>query len=106
FPLPGQPANTADAMSIAWAGEMLHIYFYAHGISLPHHTRADFQEEWRAVAAERGMATVPHDDDDEFAHSVIVRYVGYGRCPISKNCSAIGTLMWSRGLGRSMFGPG
>ena len=79
FPLPGQPGNTADAMSIAWAGEMLHIYFYAHGISLPHHPRADFQEEWQAVAAELGMGTVPHDDDDEFAHSVIVRYVGYGR---------------------------
>jgi hypothetical protein len=79
FPLAGQPGNTADAMSIAWAGEMLHIYFYAHGISLPHHPRADFQEEWRAVATELGMGTVPHDDDDEFAHSVIVRYVGYGR---------------------------
>jgi hypothetical protein len=79
LPLPGQPGSPADAMAIAWAGEMLHIYFYAHGISLPHHARADFQEEWQAVAAELGMATVPHDDDDEFAHSVIVRYVGYGR---------------------------
>ena len=79
WPLAGQPKNAADAMSIAWAGEMLHIYFYAHGISLPHHTRADFQEQWHAMAAELGMPAVPHEDDDEFAHSVIVRYVGYGR---------------------------
>jgi hypothetical protein len=78
-PLAGQLGSPADAMAIAWAGEMLHIYFYAHGISLPHHARADFQDEWQAVAAELGMGTVPHDDDDEFAHSVIVRYVGYGR---------------------------
>ena len=79
YPLAGQPGNPADAMAIAWAGEMLHIYFYAHGISLPHHARADFQNEWHAVAAELGMGTVPHDDEDEYAHSVIVRYVGYGR---------------------------
>jgi hypothetical protein len=79
FPLAGQLANAADAMAIAWAGEMLHIYFYAQGITLPHHDRPDFQREWHAVAAELGMGTVPHGDDDEFAHSVIVRYVGRGR---------------------------
>ena len=69
----------ADAMALAWAGEMLHVYFYAHGISLPHHNRADFQEEWQAMAAELGMPTVSHDDDDALPRSVIVRYVGYGR---------------------------
>lgn len=79
WPLAGQPRTAADAMAIAWAGEILHIYFYAHGISLPHHSRADFQDEWRAIAAELGMGTVPHGDDDEFARSVIVRYIGDGR---------------------------
>lgn len=79
WPLPGQVGSPADAMAIAWAGEMLHIYFYAHGISLPHHPRADFQGEWQAIVAELGMPTVPHDDEGEFAHSVTIRYVGYGR---------------------------
>jgi len=74
-----QPARAAEAMAIAWAGEMLHVYFYAHGINLPHHSRPDFQQEWQAMAAELGMPTVPHDDDDGFPHSAIVRYVGYGR---------------------------
>ena len=45
--------------------EMLHIYFYSQGISLPHHERSDFQDEWRAVAAELGMPGVTHNDDDE-----------------------------------------
>src|SRR5512142_1417947 len=31
-PLPNEPATPADAMAAAWAGEMLHIYFYARGI--------------------------------------------------------------------------
>jgi hypothetical protein len=63
-------------MAIAWAGEMLHIYFYARGISLPHHERPDFQEQWVAIASELGMATVRHDDGDAFARSVVVRYIG------------------------------
>jgi hypothetical protein len=75
-PLPGEPASPADAMAIAWAGEMLHVYFYAQGISLPHHQRDDFQEEWQAVAAELGMPTVRHDDGDEYARSVVVRVLG------------------------------
>ncbi len=78
-PLPNQPANAADAMAIAWAGEMLHIYFYAQGISLPHHQRSDFQDQWQAVAAELEMGAVRHDDDDEFARRVIVRYIRRGR---------------------------
>ena len=59
-----EPANASDMMAIAWAGEMLHIYFYAQGISLPHHPRSDFQDEWRKVAAELGMPLVMHDDED------------------------------------------
>ncbi|HSP16537.1 MAG TPA: hypothetical protein VLV78_17465 [Thermoanaerobaculia bacterium] len=64
-PLPNQASTPADMMSIAWAGEMLHIYFYTLGISLPHHARADFQREWREIAVELGMPTVTHDDGDE-----------------------------------------
>jgi hypothetical protein len=64
-PLPNQPVTPADMMAAAWAGEMLHIYFYSQGISLPHHQRPDFQREWRGVAAELGMATLTHDDDYE-----------------------------------------
>jgi hypothetical protein len=78
-PLPNQPATAADAMAIAWAGEMLHIYFYARGISLPHHPREDFQEQWQAIAAELGMSAVRHDDGDERAHSIIIRFLGRGR---------------------------
>jgi hypothetical protein len=63
--LPRQPVTPADMMAAAWAGEMLHIDFYARGISLPHHARDDFQEEWRAVAAELGFPTLRHDDEDE-----------------------------------------
>ncbi|HSP35429.1 MAG TPA: hypothetical protein VLU46_14035 [Thermoanaerobaculia bacterium] len=62
-PLPNEPKNAADAMAAAWAGEMLHVYFYARGIGLPHHARADFQDEWREVAAELGMPAMTHDDD-------------------------------------------
>ena len=75
-PLPGQPANASDAMAIAWAGEMLHIYFYAHGISLPHHPRPDFQDQWVAIAGELGMTAVRHDDGNDTARSAIVRYIG------------------------------
>lgn len=63
-PLPNEPATPADMMAIAWAGEMLHIYFYAQGISLPHHPRSDFQQEWNIVANELGMALVQHKDDE------------------------------------------
>ncbi len=64
-PLPNQPVTPADMMAVAWAGEMLHIYFYAQGISLPHHARSDFQREWRVMADELGMPTLRHDDEDE-----------------------------------------
>lgn len=65
-PLPNQPSTPEDMMAAAWAGEMLHIYFYSQGISLPHHQRADFQREWRGVAEELGMPTLTHEDGDEF----------------------------------------
>ena len=65
-PLPNQPMTPADMMAAAWAGEMLHIYFYSQGISLPHHQRSDFQRAWRGVAAELGMSTLTHDDADEY----------------------------------------
>ncbi|GAC1429493.1 MAG: hypothetical protein NVSMB68_01720 [Thermoanaerobaculia bacterium] len=64
-PLPDQPVTPPDMMAAAWAGEMLHVCFYARGISLPHHARADFQREWRAVTAELGMPSLRHDDADE-----------------------------------------
>ncbi len=75
-PLPNQPASAADVMAIAWAGEMLHIYFYAQGISLPHHPRNDFQEQWREVARQLGMPTVRHDDHDETPYVVRLRFIG------------------------------
>lgn len=68
-PLPNQISTPADMMAAAWAGEMLHIYFYARGISLPHHDRADFQSEWRGVAAELGMPSLTHGDEDDDAGS-------------------------------------
>ena len=73
IPLPGQPATPADMMAAAWAGEMLHIDFYSRGISLPHHARDDFQEEWRAIAAELGFPALRHDDNDDRNEA------GYGR---------------------------
>lgn len=63
--LPGHPATPADLMAMAWAGEMLHIDYYSRGISLPHHSRRDFQEEWRAVAAELGYPSMTHDDESD-----------------------------------------
>jgi hypothetical protein len=60
----GLPRTAADAMALAWAGEMLHIEFYAEGIPLPHHYRADFQERWRLVAAAMGMPRVQHVTDE------------------------------------------
>jgi hypothetical protein len=60
-PMPGTPSTPSDMMAVAWAAEMLHIYFYSKGISLPHHERADFQEEWHEVAAELGFPALRHD---------------------------------------------
>ena len=64
-PLPHQPASPADMMAAAWAGEMLHVLYYARGISLPHHQREDFQRDWRRVAGELGMPMLTHGDEDE-----------------------------------------
>ena len=64
-PFPDEPATPADVMAAAFGAEMLHIDFYARGISLPHHERPDFQREWRAIAAELGMTGLRHDDYDE-----------------------------------------
>jgi hypothetical protein len=60
-PVPGRPSTPSDMMAVAWAGEMLHIYYYSKGISLPHHERADFQRDWREVAAELGFPSLKHD---------------------------------------------
>jgi hypothetical protein len=62
-----QPSTQADMMAAAWAGEMLHVDFYSRGISLPHHQRSDFQDEWRIVARELGYPDMKHQDDDELA---------------------------------------
>jgi hypothetical protein len=80
-PILNQPATPADMMAAAWAGEMLHIDFYSRGISLPHHPRDDFQEQWSIMAAELGFPTLKHDDDDEsngrrFRRRPIVRIIG------------------------------
>lgn len=61
----GLPRTAADAMALAWAGEMLHIEFYASGIPLPHHERADFQERWRKVADALGMSRAEHVTESE-----------------------------------------
>lgn len=57
----GDPLTPIDVMAGAWAAEMLHVDFYARGIPLPHHDRADFQERWRAVASELGYPIMKHD---------------------------------------------
>jgi hypothetical protein len=59
-----QPATQVDLMAAAIAGEMLHVDFYSRGISLPHHQRRDFQQEWRAIARELGYPDMKHEDDD------------------------------------------
>jgi hypothetical protein len=61
----GEPTTPADMMAAAWAAEMIHIDFYARGISLPHHSRADFQSEWRVMATELGFPNLPHEDESE-----------------------------------------
>lgn len=68
-PLPNEPTTPADAMAAAWAGEMLHVYFYAQGIALPHHARADFQAEWREVASQLGWPSMTHDDETSLIKS-------------------------------------
>ena len=78
-PLPEQPATPADMMAAAWGGEMLHIDFYSRGISLPHHQRDDFQEEWAAIATELGFPALRHDDEDERQYRrrrAIIRVLG------------------------------
>jgi ribosomal protein L34 len=67
-----QPKTQTDLMAAAFAGEMLHVDFYSRGMSLPHHQRSDFQDEWRAIARELGYPDMKHEDDDERA----IRYVG------------------------------
>ena len=56
----GWPRTPAEAMSVAWAAEMLHVDFYAEGVQLPHHDRNDFQQRWRAVANALGLPRVEH----------------------------------------------
>src|SRR5688572_24953915 len=61
----GLPRTAADVMAAAWAAEMLHIDFYARGISLPHHDREDFQTRWLAVAGQLGFGRMNHGLEDE-----------------------------------------
>ena len=60
----GFPRTQSDVMALAWAGEMLHIEFYASGIPLPHHDRSDFQKRWRLVADALGLWRVEHVTDE------------------------------------------
>jgi hypothetical protein len=60
----GLPRTPSDVMALAWAGEMLHIEFYAAGIPLPHHERSDFQKRWRLVADALGLWRVEHVTDE------------------------------------------
>lgn len=61
--LPGEPATPGQMMAAAWAAEMLHIYFYSIGVSLPHHARDDFRQAWMEVAAQLGWPTMQHRDE-------------------------------------------
>lgn len=58
----GLARTSTDVMALAWAGEMLHVDFYADGIPLPHHERSDFQDRWLAVATQLGMPNATHGD--------------------------------------------
>ena len=69
----GLPRTPADVMALAWAGEMLHIDFYAEGISLPHHARADFQARWLAVAGQLGLPNTPHGGEEEGRRPRVLR---------------------------------
>jgi len=66
-----QPSTQADMMAAAWAGEMLHVDFYSRGISLPHHQRDDFQEEWRVIARELGYPDMKHQDEEGTRRSAL-----------------------------------
>ena len=59
------PWQSGDVMAATWAAEMLHVWFYAEGISLPHHGRDDFQREWQSIAAELGFPDMSHGDPEE-----------------------------------------
>ncbi|HYI11908.1 MAG TPA: hypothetical protein VEK57_22825 [Thermoanaerobaculia bacterium] len=83
YPFPDQLETTADQMAAAWAAEMLHIHFYAKGVQLPHHRRADFQEMWRTVATELGFPGITHGDHDE-GHAPRVRMIGGSERRISR----------------------
>jgi hypothetical protein len=61
----GHPSKAEEFVAATWAAEMLHIYFYAKGILLPHHGRDDFQKAWRAVAAQLGFPTMQHGAEEE-----------------------------------------
>ncbi|HVS31616.1 MAG TPA: discoidin domain-containing protein [Thermoanaerobaculia bacterium] len=56
-----EPGNAAELMAAAWAGEMLHVYFYSLGIVLPHHERDDFQLQWQEMAAQLGFPALRHE---------------------------------------------
>ena len=64
----GEPTTPAQVMAAAWAAEMLHIDFYSRGISLPHHSRTDFQTEWREVARQLGFPYLAHGDESDENH--------------------------------------
>jgi hypothetical protein len=61
---PGQATTPADLIAAAWAGEMLHVYFYSLGVLLPHHGRRDFQEQWTSVAAQLGFPAMEHGQSE------------------------------------------
>lgn len=60
-----EPNTPARMMAAAWAAELLHIDFYSRGISLPHHTRNDFQDEWHELARQLGFPRLEHLDSDD-----------------------------------------
>ena len=63
----GLPRTPAEVMALAWAGEMLHIDFYADGVPLPHHERGDFQERWQRVVDALGLPRAHHGGDNDVA---------------------------------------
>jgi len=60
-----EPNTPARMMAAAWAAELLHVDFYSRGISLPHHTRGDFQNEWHELARQLGFPRLEHLDGDD-----------------------------------------
>jgi len=69
----GLPRTPADVMALAWAGEMLHIDFYASGIALPHHERGDFQGRWQRVIDSLGLPRAQHATDSLDAPAIAPR---------------------------------